>query len=77
MASEDFKQFLERRVSELGLSITELAMRASISRQEIYKLMSGEVAEPKLSTLSRLAKALEVEPSELGTIMLKKRVRFD
>lgn len=51
--------FIEKRLAGLGVSKTELARRAGISRSELYKLLAQDVGEARLSTLARLARALE------------------
>lgn len=57
--------FIEKRLAGLGVSKTELARRAGISRSELYKLLAQDVGEARLSTLARLARALEAPLSLL------------
>jgi DNA-binding XRE family transcriptional regulator len=49
----------------LGLSKSEAARRADISRQTWYRLLSADVTDAKLSTMIRLAEALETTPMQL------------
>ncbi len=46
----DFDVFVRRRARELGLSLAEVARRAGLSRQAIYKLLDGAALETHLST---------------------------
>lgn len=65
MAATDFADYINRQIYELNLTKTEVAKRAGISRQALYKLLNMEVEEAKLSTFIRLAHALEVHPLDL------------
>ncbi|MGB3917399.1 helix-turn-helix transcriptional regulator [Thiothrix litoralis] len=68
MSSKDFADYLGQRVARLGLSKSEVARRADISRQTWYRLLSAEVTDAKLSTMARLAEALETTPLHLLSI---------
>lgn len=48
-----------------NLSKAALSKKAQLSRTSLYKLLNGEVAEAKLSTIVNLAHALEIPPIEL------------
>ena len=50
------RQFLTRE---------ELAEKVDSHRDHIGRLERGEVANPRMSTIRKLAEALEVDPSEL------------
>lgn len=65
MSSAQLTAFIEQRVAVLGLSKTALAKQAKISRAALYKILDGEVQEAKLSTLIRLAAALDCHPLDL------------
>jgi len=47
-----------------ALTQEELAERAGLSKNAVNRLEVGK-AEPRMSTLRKLAKALDVDPSEL------------
>jgi len=49
----------------VGISQEELARRASLAPTSIVRLESGEVRAPRLSTLERLAGALQIPVAEL------------
>jgi transcriptional regulator with XRE-family HTH domain len=57
-----FQEYVFHRSSALGLTRTELARRARLSRESLYKLLRGDVANPSIETLHGLAVALEVSP---------------
>lgn len=65
MSAKDLANYLEQRVAMLGLSKSEAARRADISRQTWYRLLSAEVSDTKLSTVVSLAEALETTPIHL------------
>ena len=48
----------------MGLSLTEVAKRSEVSRSEIQGIDNGSI-EPKIFTLCKIAKALEVTLEEL------------
>ncbi len=55
---------LRRRRKELGLSQEELGARAGIQMADISRYESGS-RDPRLSTLARLAEALELSIGDL------------
>lgn len=59
---ERFQEYVFQRGKALGISRTELARRARISRESLYKLLRGDIANPSVETLHGLALALEVSP---------------
>jgi DNA-binding Xre family transcriptional regulator len=65
MSSVQLIAFIEQRLTVLRLSKTALAKQAKISRAALYKILGGEVQEAKLSTLIRLAVALDCHPLDL------------
>jgi len=48
-----------------GLTQGELAARSGVERSHLAKIERGEVAEPRLATLLRLADALGIEVLDL------------
>lgn len=65
MSRQDLSELITARLGALGLSKSELARRAGISRQGLYKVLAGEVEESKMSTFLKLAHALETHPTLL------------
>ena len=65
MGRERFTEFLSDLICQSGLSKTQLAQRAGISRASLYNLINGDVAESKLSTLIRVSSALGVHPLDI------------
>ncbi len=59
---ERFQEYVLQRGKALGISRTELARRARLSRESLYKLLRGDIANPSIETLHGLALALEVSP---------------
>jgi transcriptional regulator with XRE-family HTH domain len=51
--------------TERVMSLRELAERAGVSKDTIWRLESGTSTNAHPSTIRKLAKALEVEPKEL------------
>lgn len=62
MSARDLSSYLDERIKNLGMSKSEAARRAEVSRQTWYRLVNAEIQDVKLSTLSRLAYALETHP---------------
>lgn len=62
MSATNLATYLDQRVKALGLSKSEAARRADVSRQTWYRLLNAEIGDAKLSTLIRLAEALETTP---------------
>lgn len=59
--SENLKALREGK----GLSVKELASCAGVSFQTIYKYESGEIRNPSVSLVEKIARALGVNPAEL------------
>lgn len=70
MSSKDLANYLEQRVAMLSISRSEVARRADISRQTWYRLLSADLTDAKLSTIMRLAEALETTPLHLLRLYL-------
>lgn len=63
-----FGVWLNKTRIEKRLSVPELAARADVSGPAIYNIESGRITNPRLETVKRLEKALEVEvPAETST----------
>ena len=65
MSAKNLADYLNQRVVMLGLSKSEAARRADISRQTWYRLLGAEITDVKLSTILHLAEALETPPMHL------------
>jgi transcriptional regulator with XRE-family HTH domain len=59
-----FAENLRRRRKELGLSQEQLGTRANIQMADISRYESGS-RDPRITTVARLAQALEVPIAEL------------
>jgi predicted transcriptional regulator len=49
----------------VALTQGELADKAGVGITTIVRIETGEITEPRVSTLRKLARALEVEPRDL------------
>src|SRR4051794_34130681 len=56
---------LRRAREERGLSIRQLAEASGVDEGVISRMESGETKSPQRDSLTRLSKALRVEPTEL------------
>ena len=61
---EGFKNLVNERMSELGLSLRQLAKRADISPSFLSRILSGERGLPDDKDILRLADALEIQRPE-------------
>jgi transcriptional regulator with XRE-family HTH domain len=61
-----FAENLRRRRKELGLSQEQLGTRANIQMADISRYESGS-RDPRITTVARLAQALEVPIADLLT----------
>jgi len=48
-----------------GLKEAELSLKAGLNRRAVTDLREGRVASPKISTVFKLAKALNLDPAEM------------
>lgn len=60
MSAEDLSQYIKTRLKELNLTTTAAAERSGVSRQTWHKLINADIVEARLSTLIRVADALEI-----------------
>ncbi|HET9163904.1 MAG TPA: helix-turn-helix transcriptional regulator [Solirubrobacterales bacterium] len=60
----DFGTRLREARERLGLTQEEVAQRSGVHVTEVSRMESGK-RDPKISTLRRLAKAVEVKPGQL------------
>lgn len=59
------KAFVSRRGEELGKTLRGISSDAGLARSYLYKLVGGEIHDPSVRVLHRLACALEVSPVSL------------
>lgn len=62
--SEKLAENVRRQRMSLGLSQEQVAKRAEVHPSEVSRIERG-VREPRLDTIVRLARALDVEPARL------------
>lgn len=58
---------LRARIRQLGMNVAEVAREAGVNRSFIYDILRGRSQTPNLERLTRLAKAVAVEPDWLLT----------
>lgn len=61
--------FVRRRRIALGLTQKDLEQRTGIHQETISKIELGRTPDPRLTTVTALARGLEVEASDLFDIM--------
>ncbi len=74
MSAQALSLFLLQQMRKQGLSNTQVAQQAGISRQTWYNLLNSGIKETKISTLIRVAEVLEVRPLELLDVYFGGRV---
>ena len=74
MCRQALSLFLRQQMRKQGLSNTEIASRAGISRQTWYNLLNSEIKETRLSTLISVAEVLSVRPLQLLDVYFEGRV---
>ena len=74
MSAQALSLFLLQRMRKQGLSNTQVAQQAGISRQTWYNLLNSDIKETKISTLIRVAEVLEVRPLQLLDVYFAGRV---
>lgn len=61
MAIETLGDVVERRLEDLDMSLRELGRRMEITHPSLNQMMSGQI-KPRIETMERLARALEIPP---------------
>lgn len=56
---------IQARSKELGLSMTELAEQANMSKRTVHSIWSGESKDPKISNIKKIAIALGTSTDKL------------
>src|SRR6185312_523027 len=64
-AASSFDRYLRHAANKSGLSISELAQRANISRETLYDILNGNTREPSVFILTELARILRKAPADL------------
>ena len=49
---------IQSRMRRLGIGVDQVAKTSGVSRRTVYSMMDGNTAEPKSSTLAKIAAAL-------------------
>lgn len=73
MSAEDLALFLRQRMGERKATNTEMVKKTNLSRRTWYRLLNADIEEAKLSTLIKLANALDLSVSQLVDIYFNKR----
>ena len=69
------ERYVRDLAKERGLTMAQVADTAGVARSNLYRLFIGQ--KPRLDTLTKLAKALDVEPYELlGGVSVKVEERL-
>lgn len=68
MSAEDLALFLRKKMGEQCTTNTEMVRRTGISRRTWYRLLNSDIEEAKLSTLIKLANALNVSVTQIVQI---------
>lgn len=71
MSADDLAIFLRRKMGEQRSNNTDMVKQINISRRTWYRLLSADIEEAKLSTLIKLANALDVSTTQLVHIYFK------
>ncbi len=64
LMNEDFGQWLTSQRKKRGLNQTELAELARVSKNYISLLEAGKVTQPRMSSIDKIAKALNVKTED-------------
>jgi flavin reductase (DIM6/NTAB) family NADH-FMN oxidoreductase RutF len=63
VGTSDYARALERQLRAAGISPADLAERAGLSPSHVYQLLRGDRADPRATTVRKIARALgEAEP---------------
>lgn len=65
MSAQDLALFLRQKMGEKKATNVEMVRRTKISRRTWYRLLSADIEEAKLSTLVKLASALDTSVAHL------------
>lgn len=65
MSAQLLSGYLREAMYRKGLTNSQIASQAKISRQTWYNLLNADIKEAKLSTIINVATALDVHPYQL------------
>lgn len=65
MSAQALAQYLRSNMRTQGLSNSQVASKAGISRQTWYNLLNADIKEAKFSTLLSVCRVLKVHPMDL------------
>jgi len=65
MKTNDFEQYVRQRCHQLGVSLSFIAKQSGMSRHNLYKLLAGNAENARISTVVKLAHALQTHPMVL------------
>ena len=68
MAAIEVSRYLEQVMVKAGSNKSSLARTAGISRNTLYRILSGDLEEIKITSIIRLAEALNIEPHAIMAI---------
>jgi len=66
--AKEFGSFVRERREAAGMSTRELAAMVGVDMSRIVRWELGQVASPRVETVDRLARALNVPPADLMTL---------
>lgn len=66
----DFSEFFRKCMKKKGLSIKKTAELSGISRQNLHKILNGDVSQARLTTFVKLSYAVNEHPLHLFRIFL-------
>ncbi len=75
MSAARVAEFLKDRAQSLNLSQTELSKRSKLSRQTLYRLFSADISQAKISTIVKVSRALQVEPTDVMGIYFGRSIK--
>ncbi|CAA6823796.1 MAG: Unknown protein [uncultured Thiotrichaceae bacterium] len=75
MSADRVAEFLKDRARSLNLSQTELSRRSNLSRQTLYRLFSADISQAKISTIVKVSRALQVEPTDVMGIYFGRSIK--
>ncbi len=61
MSNFNLSGFIKQRADLLNINISDLAKKTNISRQTLHNLLNGSTGQLKISTLTSLAKSLQID----------------
>lgn len=65
MSASDLANFIKSHLQRNGLSVTELARQAGLTRQSLHSFLQGQIEQTRLATFSQIAEALKIHPIDL------------